>query len=246
VFVLPPESAGDARVRIFTPTAELPFAGHPLLGTAVLAGLVLQQADRVSGSGRAVTIETGAGPVAVELTQLAESEGFGCMVQPLPSVQAFAHHAELLGALGLSRSTLPVEAYVNGPTHVYVAIEDEAALAALEPEWGALSGLGELGVTCFVADRDGSGEAMVRSRVFAPGLGVAEDPATGSAAGPLAVHLCRHGLLSWGEQVEILQGVELGRPSTLLARAQGSPEGGAERVEVSGWAVLVGAGELRP
>jgi trans-2,3-dihydro-3-hydroxyanthranilate isomerase len=82
--------------------------------------------------------------------------------------------------------------------------------------------------------------------VFAPGLGVPEDPATGSAAGPLAVHLVRHGLLAHGAELEIAQGVRMGRPSTLLARAIGSPQAGVERVEVSGSAVVVGAGELRP
>jgi trans-2,3-dihydro-3-hydroxyanthranilate isomerase len=80
--------------------------------------------------------------------------------------------------------------------------------------------------------------------MFAPGLGVGEDPATGSAAGPLAVHLARHGSIAYGEQIEITQGVEIGRPATLLATATGS-EQRLERVEVAGWAVIVGAGELR-
>jgi trans-2,3-dihydro-3-hydroxyanthranilate isomerase len=80
--------------------------------------------------------------------------------------------------------------------------------------------------------------------MFAPGAGVAEDPATGSAAGPLAVHLARHGRIAFGDEIEITQGVEIGRPSTLCARADGSPEQ-LERVEVGGSAVIVARGEFR-
>ena len=80
--------------------------------------------------------------------------------------------------------------------------------------------------------------------MFAPGSGVAEDPATGSAAGPLAIHLARHGLIQFGEEIEISQGVELGRPSKLYARADGSAER-VERVEVGGSAVIVARGEFQ-
>jgi trans-2,3-dihydro-3-hydroxyanthranilate isomerase len=78
--------------------------------------------------------------------------------------------------------------------------------------------------------------------MFAPGLGVAEDPATGSAAGPLAVHLVRHGRIAFGEDIEIRQGAEIGRPSVLHARADGSAEQ-IDRVTVGGAAVVVARGE---
>jgi trans-2,3-dihydro-3-hydroxyanthranilate isomerase len=80
--------------------------------------------------------------------------------------------------------------------------------------------------------------------MFAPALGVAEDPATGSAAGPLAVHLARHGRIAFGAQIEIRQGAEIGRPSLLHARAEGTRER-IERVAVGGAAVVAGDGELR-
>ena len=89
----------------------------------------------------------------------------------------------------------------------------------------------------------GSG-AKWKTRMFAPSDGVPEDPATGSAAGPLACHLCRHGLVKWGAEIEISQGEEIGRPSTLYARADGS-DAGIERVEVGGRAVVVARGEFR-
>jgi trans-2,3-dihydro-3-hydroxyanthranilate isomerase len=81
--------------------------------------------------------------------------------------------------------------------------------------------------------------------MFAPALGIPEDPATGSAAGPLAVHLSRHGRIAFGQEIEIRQGVEIGRPSLLYALAEGSAAG-IERVEVGGAAVIVARGELLP
>jgi trans-2,3-dihydro-3-hydroxyanthranilate isomerase len=80
--------------------------------------------------------------------------------------------------------------------------------------------------------------------MFAPSSGVAEDPATGSAAGPLALHLARHGRIGFGEEIEIAQGVEVGRPSKLYARVEGSADE-VERVEVGGSAVIVARGELK-
>ena len=140
----------------------------------------------------------------------------------------------------LERSELPVEHYDNGAQFVYVGLGSVDELAALRPDVCALLELsGLLGVYCFA----GEGTHW-RSRMFAPGGGVAEDPATGSAAGPLAVHLARHGRIGFGEEIEITQGVEIGRPSTLFARADGTAEQ-LERVEVGGSAVIVARGEFR-
>jgi trans-2,3-dihydro-3-hydroxyanthranilate isomerase len=94
-------------------------------------------------------------------------------------------------------------------------------------------------VNCFA----GSGTQW-KTRMFAPASGVSEDPATGSAAGPLAIHLVRHGRIGFGDEIEISQGAELGRPSKLYARVEGSLER-IERVEVGGSAVIVARGELQ-
>jgi trans-2,3-dihydro-3-hydroxyanthranilate isomerase len=94
-------------------------------------------------------------------------------------------------------------------------------------------------VNCFA----GSGTRW-KTRMFAPVYGVDEDPATGSAAGPLAVHLARHGRIAFGDEIEISQGAEVGRPSKLYARVAGTPER-IERVEVGGSAVVVARGEFR-
>jgi trans-2,3-dihydro-3-hydroxyanthranilate isomerase len=230
-FVLPAEAGGTVRVRIFTPRAELPFAGHPLLGTAWALAAPLQRA--------VVELETGSGVVPVTLER--DESGaivFGRMAQPVPTVEPYQDADGLLEALGVERSQLPVERYDNGVQHTFVALESREAVAALAPDLRALAAV-DVNVSCFAGDG-----TSWKLRMFAPGLGVPEDPATGSAAGPLACHLCRHGLVPWGTELEITQGVEIGRPSTLHARADGR-DGVAELVEVGGCAVIVARGEFR-
>jgi trans-2,3-dihydro-3-hydroxyanthranilate isomerase len=162
------------------------------------------------------------------------------MQQPIPTWEPYADEEALLRAVGVGRSALPVELYDNGVRHVYVALDSEDAVASLRPDLGALADLpAVLGASCFA----GSGKRW-KTRMFAPGGDVAEDPATGSAAGPLAVHLARHGRIGFGEEIEISQGAEIGRPSTLYARAEGSADR-IERVEVGGSAVTVAHGEFR-
>jgi trans-2,3-dihydro-3-hydroxyanthranilate isomerase len=229
VFVLPPEQSGDARIRIFTPGHELPFAGHPVLGSAFVIGAKLRRS--------AVRLETGLGLVPVELRREGERIVFGRMQQLIPTWRPYEHEAALLAALGVERSGLPVEAYANGPLHVYVELESEQAVATLRPDMRALAEL-EGCANCFA----GSGRRW-KTRMFAASYGVAEDPATGSAAGPLAIHLARHGRIAFGEEIEIRQGAEIGRPSVLYARADGSREC-VERVEVGGSAVIVARGEF--
>ena len=231
VFVLPPEGEGHARIRIFTPAAEIPFAGHPLLGSAFVLGGPLQLSE--------IKLETGAGVVPVLLEREGARIVFGRMVQPVPTVEPYARADELLAAVGVDRAELPVELYDNGARHVYVALASEDEVAALEPDLPRLAKLDILGTSCFA----GAGTRW-KTRMFAPGNGVPEDPATGSAAGPLAVHLARHGRIEFGQEIEISQGAELRRPSKLYARVGGSAER-IERVEVGGSSVVVARGEFR-
>ena len=240
VFLLPAEDGGDARIRIFTPAAELAFAGHPVLGTVFVAAEARQLTS--------VQLETAAAAVPLKLTRSRQHGGsaddvgqitFAWMRQPIPAWALFPRTAQLLAALGVPASGLPVESYTNGPTLVYVALPDEAAVTALKPDITALAGFAGAYVYCFA----GSGRHW-RSRLFAPAaLGITEDPATGSAAGPLAVHLARHGRIGFGEEIEIRQGAEIGRPSVLHARVNGS-SAGIESVEVGGAAVIVARGEF--
>jgi trans-2,3-dihydro-3-hydroxyanthranilate isomerase len=162
------------------------------------------------------------------------------MEQPLPTVEPYDAEGELLAALGVASSELPVEVYDNGLRHVYVTLGSEDEVAALRPDMSRLAELpAVLGINCIA----GSGKRW-KTRMFAPAGGVPEDPATGSAAGPLAVHVARHGRVDFGDEIEISQGAEIGRPSTLFARVEGSPDQ-LERVEVGGSAVVVARGEFR-
>jgi trans-2,3-dihydro-3-hydroxyanthranilate isomerase len=159
------------------------------------------------------------------------------MQQPLPTIEPFERADELLGALGVE-SWLPVEVYDNGLRHVYVALGSKDEVAALEPDMQRLAALGAYGINCFA----GEGFSW-KTRMFGIGLGVVEDPATGSAAGPLALHLARHGRIAFGDEIEISQGAEISRPSTLYARVDGTADA-VERIEVGGSAVIVARGEF--
>jgi trans-2,3-dihydro-3-hydroxyanthranilate isomerase len=229
VFALPPEANGHARIRIFTPVAELPFAGHPVLGSAFVLGAPLQLPE--------IQLETGSGVVPVALEREGARVTFGWMRQPVPEWEPYADAEELEGVLG-AHSRLPVELYHLGPGHVFLELGSEDEVAALRPNFSALERFAAC-INCFA----GAGTQW-KTRMFAPASGVAEDPATGSAAGPLAMHLARHGRISFGDEIEISQGVEVGRPSKLYARVEGTPER-TERVEVGGSAVIVARGEFR-
>jgi trans-2,3-dihydro-3-hydroxyanthranilate isomerase len=231
VYAYPARGGAHARLRIFTPSRELPFAGHPVLGTAFVVA--------ASHPDDEIRLETGRGVVPIRMERTGGRATFGWMRQPLPSVAPFQGEADLLAAIGVDRSLLPVEVYDNGVRHVYVALANEDAVGHLRPDTQTLVRVaGDCGVNYFA----GRGSRW-KTRMFAPGMGVVEDPATGSAAGPLAVHLARHRLIAFGETIQISQGAELNRPSTLHARATGSHDA-LESVEVGGSAVIVGRGEF--
>jgi trans-2,3-dihydro-3-hydroxyanthranilate isomerase len=229
VFVLPAEAGGTARIRIFNPVSEMAFAGHPTLGAAFVLGAPLQLG--------VVELETGAGivPVALERDESGRIV-FGRMTQPVPRVEPVEASKRVLAALGVERSMLPIELYDNGARHIVVTLASVDELSSVRPDGEAIAALDVTGVNCVA----GSGTAW-RSRMF---WANGEDPATGSAAGPIACHLARHGLVPWAEEIVITQGVEMGRPSTLHARAEGG-DGLIDAVEVGGLAVVVARGEFR-
>jgi trans-2,3-dihydro-3-hydroxyanthranilate isomerase len=227
VFVYPAAGDGHARIRIFTPNNELPFAGHPILGTAFVLAQPMQLAE--------IRLETGRGIVPVRLDRDGPRVVFGWMRQPEPTWESFERAEELCRILGATPTELPIELYRQGPGHVLIELGSADEVAALSPDLGALARFMEEGAAVFARD----GERW-KLRVFVPAFGVPEDPATGSAAGPLALHLARHSRIGFGDEIEIRQGVEIGRPSTLHAVAR-SPE----ELEVGGSAVAVARGEFR-
>ena len=202
-FVLPPTSAAaDHRVRIFTPDAELPFAGHPTIGTAFVL------ADGKDGTTR---LEEGVGVIRVTLR-----EGFVQMDQPLPTFTGTTITRKVAAeALGVAveevRSDVPIQVGSSGNPFLFVPLANlKAVRRARRP--------GALGASVYVfamsGERSGSD---VHGRMFDQGLGIGEDPATGSAQGPLGAYLVAHELVQAAPttRIRVEQGFEIGRPSIL-------------------------------
>src|SRR5581483_2258921 len=146
VFVYPAEADGHAKMRIFTPAAEVPFAGHPTLGTAFVLGGPLQLGE--------IKLETGVGTVPVTLERAGARLVFGRMSQPVPTVEPVDEGPKLLAALGVERSELPLERYDNGLQNVYVVLPSPADVAALKPDFARLR---EFGPTLLTSTIAGSG-----------------------------------------------------------------------------------------
>lgn len=235
VFLYPPTDGGHARMRIFTTWCELPFAGHPTLGTACVLARTAKQAPAVVE----VLLETGKGVVPVKVELSADGSLSGWMDQPIPVFEEWAgSQRALLETLNVPEPIAPIQLYNNGVPHLYVMLPTVADVLAIRPNFPALREVcAGARINCFA----GAGSEYT-SRMFTPfDLAAPEDPACGSAAGPLAVHLLRHGIVTSGEKITISQGEKVGRPSTLLASA--SEEAGAVRtVRVGGSACPVGQG----
>ena len=252
-FVLPPrDSKNDFQVRIFTPTYEMPMAGHPTVGTAFI--LAREGFVKASGSETRVVFEEGVGPVPVSVKWNDGAPDFIEMQQPLPKFGPRFEDAETVAEmLSLEArdldSNLPMEAVSCGVPFLFIPVNSVDAMGRIRfradvservlRELGAGSGV-------FVFARDGQFPGSdVHGRMFAPGLGVMEDPATGGACGPLGCYLVRHRvLMSEGElRCVIEQGVEMGRPSFLHV-AITHTGGEITAVKVGGHCHYMGAGYL--
>jgi trans-2,3-dihydro-3-hydroxyanthranilate isomerase len=224
-------------VRIFTPGQELPFAGHPTLGTA----FALASEGRVSST---VTQSCGAGEVLVEVDV---PEGRGRMLQLAAELgPALAERALVARAAGLAEGDLhpdrPVMTVSTGLPHTIVPVRDAATLRRAERN-GSLVGEAVRatgGESLYLFAESGEGE--VEARMFDWELGVGEDPATGSAAGPLGVYLAELGLAGMPGDVRVRQGERVGRPSLLEVRVE--RHGRAWRAWVGGAVRIVGEGEF--
>ena len=245
-FVLPPSDPGcTARVRIFTPGGELPFAGHPTVGTA----FVLASLGRIDTGVSDIVFEEAIGHVPVRIDRTADGRVTRCTLttaqQPefLAALDDRAAMAAMLGLDAAAVSSTP-EIWSCGVPFLTVPLArvDALANARLDLEhWRAMLGDAVTQKVYLIAR---AGDASWRVRMFAPGLGVAEDPATGSAAASLAGWLARHVSVNDGtHRWQILQGQEIGRPSeiTLEYEQFGAL---ARTVRVGGSAVLVARGTL--
>ena len=230
-FVLRPSSnTADHRVRIFTPDAELPFAGHPTLGTAFVV------ADGKDGTTR---LEESVGVIRVSLR-----EGFAQMDQPLPSFSGTTisrrQAAEALGiAVEEVRNDVPIQVGSSGLPYLYIPLANLKAVRRARQPFGLDA---NVYVFAMSAERSGS---HVHGRMFADGLGISEDPATGSAQGPLGAYLVAHELVQAAPTTRIRseQGFEIGRPSILEIEVD---RAGAAitAVRVGGRCIAMGGGWL--
>ena len=253
-FLLPSEASGtDIRMRIFTPGSELPMAGHPTIGTT----FALAHEGVLTPSRHRFVFGLGVGPTPVELQWKGSTLDFAWMDQRPPDVRlAVSSAEELTRAAGVDHDAfadtrLPIEEISCGVPFIMLPVSSRAAVDAAEPDPAAMRriksafGGNHIGVFLFCVNEPGSRET-VYSRMFAPGLGVFEDPATGSASGPLGCYLVRHGVVprDHAERMISLQGVAMGRPSRVHIAIRSTHDGTITRVQVGGQAVLVAAGDL--
>jgi trans-2,3-dihydro-3-hydroxyanthranilate isomerase len=253
-FLFPPERGGDFRVRIFTPEVELPFAGHPMVGTGfVIVSEKMKQWDNPLTS---VTLEAGVGPILVEVRTEGDVAGHTTMTQPLPVVKGTMHDIESLAkalslrASDIEQTGLPVEAIYNGITVMIVPVATRSAIEAIKVDANALDGISrKMGAqTVLTFTRETVEEASTaHCRVFAPAAGVVEDAATGSANGPLGFYMVRHRVVEVKAVTQILseQGFEMKRPSLLHIEVDVDPSTeDVTAVRVGGGVVIAGRGEM--
>ena len=252
-FILPPERKGtDARMRIFTPAEELPMAGHPTIGSTyalVRSGVIGPDRDTF-------VFGLGIGPVPVSLSWKNKALNFAWMTQPNPTFgEPIADPAGAAAALGLSAAAvsgtgLPVQVISCGVPFLFIPLTTRQAVDGATLDTAALAAFYESskkaahGVFIFSA-QPGGDKATVYSRMFAPGLGVVEDPATGAASGPLGCYLVRHKVvtLEKARAMLSLQGVKMGRPSHVHISI-GAAKDAINSVRVGGEAVVAGEGTL--
>ncbi|MGH7403243.1 MAG: PhzF family phenazine biosynthesis protein [Candidatus Rokuibacteriota bacterium] len=253
-FLVPPTRPDcAARVRIFTPAREVPFAGHPTIGTS----WVLATEKRLPANSLRFNLEEGIGPVEVTLEGDEAAPSFLWMRHGAARFgPALTDRAGFAGALGLAESDLlpgaPVCTGSTGSAFLYIPLRDRDTVdrARLDvPALLAAQGEGpNLGVFVFAPDRKvESSDHRVYSRMFAPHTaGIPEDPATGSASGPLGAYLVERGLVEPADTVDIVseQGTRMGRPSFIRIRI-GMSGGRINEIRVGGQVVPVIEGRLR-
>lgn len=254
-FVWPKEGPGDVRMRIFTPGQELPMAGHPTIGTT----FALAAEGTIARGRDEFVFELGVGPTPVSLEWGRDGLTFAWMTQLRPTFGAtIAARDRLAGAVGVERTDLagdlPAQIVSCGVPFLFVPLASRRAVDTVSIDRRALasvlrdSGVDEHAVFFFTTERTrDAGEETVYSRMLAPGFGIAEDPATGSASGPLGCYLLQYGVVTAevARRLLSLQGAAMRRPSRIHISIESSGSA-ITRVRVGGKAVIVGRGELAP
>jgi trans-2,3-dihydro-3-hydroxyanthranilate isomerase len=254
-FVLSGARAGtDIRVRIFTPERELPMAGHPTIGTT----FVLAACGAIRAPLPRVVLDLKIGPTPVDLTWDTDGRlAFAWMTQQVAEFGPPLDEAlrpQLAAALNLDEAglrRLPLQTASSGVPFFFVPLVDEAAVDRSSADSAGLARLfaaaGQQSWPVFVFAMASRPAVSFYSRMFAPALGVPEDPATGGASGPLGCYALRHGLVDAAQASELvsLQGVKMQRPSRIHISITAGANGEAAGVRVGGQAVIVGEGTIR-
>ena len=248
-FVYPPaDPRNTKRVRIFTPQDELPFAGHPTVGTAVVLAAIGE--IPMPRNSIKIVLEEGVGPVPVTITSVNGTPSFAQLTAAKPpEFNDSIPPVELLAAmLTLSRDdlddgTFAVQSVSVGYPFLYVPVKNRNALKQIRVNTEVMEKLNLKEVYVFTQDAEHP-KAHFRSRMFAPLLGIPEDPATGSAAASFAGYLARRDPLNTGTlKWTIEQGIEMGRPSRLFIEAD-KTEGKITSIRVGGNVVMMTEGNL--
>ncbi len=250
-FVMPPDSSGARRVRIFTPKVEMPMAGHPTVGTTWV--LATRGEIALNSASVDATLQLGIGPVTVTVESSGGKPDFVWMAHREPEFGARRDDRERIAmALGINsadiRDDLPIQTVSTGVPFIFVPIRTLAALAKCAVNATLLAALfnpGEpvLPIYMFVANEPG--EFAARSRMFAPHDGVPEDPATGGASAPFGAYAAAHGLIKPAPRTSFLiqQGVEMGRPSEIRVEVA-RQDSGALAIRIGGRCAIVGEGSM--
>jgi trans-2,3-dihydro-3-hydroxyanthranilate isomerase len=250
-FILPPEvSDTDVRMRIFTPRLEMPMAGHPTIGST----FALAHSGVISAGRSRFVFGLNVGPTPVDLAWNDGQLAFAWMTQRNPEfglvVDDRAGAAAMLGLeIDDLHQRLPVQEISCGVPFMFIPLRDRETVDRAAVDENALrrfSGSTPIGHALFLFSVNAAGaDETVYSRMLAPTFGVREDPATGSASGPLGCYLVRHGVVAGpaAQSIVSAQGVAMKRPSRVHISIDGTASA-ITRVRVGGMAVLVGKGEL--
>lgn len=243
-FVYPPQNPKvDFRIRIFTPGKEIPFAGHPTLGTAH----ILWETGKIASTSDSMILEMGAG-----LVQISKSKKNLFMEQPLPSFGDMAKAADQVAeALSIDPGDIdsrsPIQIVSTGFPALYVPLTNLNAIRRIELNLTVLRAvLGSVDMIYVFTGETLEPHSTVHARAFAPFIGIPEDPATGSAGGALGAYLVHHSVIENLDPSAIVieQGFEMNRPS-LIQVDVGKTNGEIDSIQVGGQAITVLEGNLR-
>ncbi|MCG7500091.1 PhzF family phenazine biosynthesis protein [Vibrio sp. Of7-15] len=197
-FISERKNDGSAKVKIFTPVNELPFAGHPLMGTA---GAYARRHGL-----KEFVFHTQKGEVPISVINLSDTVCEVTIKVPLACSEYFPEKEKLLKSLGLNKTFLPIEIYDAGARHVLVAVDNITDLHSLKPDHNILEEFENMAINCFCWNGD-----KIENRMFSPAYGVKEDAGTGSVVWPILQHLIKYDQFEINKKIKIEQGVLLGR-----------------------------------